>query len=90
MCCRLQGKCLERSHLKQSGAAVSVLVRIFFLPLEGTRISLRYHHGISNIVQAQGTLLEILGGSVPPGSLNPVPILDQKLAFSTPVFRPYL
>ena len=35
-------KYLERSHLKQPGAAVSVLVRIFFLPLEGTRISLRF------------------------------------------------
>ena len=90
MCCGSQGKCLERSHLKQPGAAVSVLIRIFFLPLEGTRISLRYYHGISTIVQAQGALLEILGGSVPPASLNPVPILDQKLAFSTPVFRPYL
>ena len=37
-----------------------------------------------------GALLEILGGSVLPGSLNPVPISDQELAFSTPVFRPYL
>ena len=29
----------------------------------------------------------ILGGYVPPGSPNPVPISDQKMLFSTPVFR---
>ena len=32
----------------------------------------------------------ILGGSVPPGSPNPVPFSDQKMSFSTPVFRPDL
>ena len=37
-----------------------------------------------------GVLLGILGGSVPPGSLNPDPISDQKMAFSTPVFKPDL
>ena len=35
-----------------------------------------------------GLLLEILGGGVPPGSQNPDPISDQKMSFSTPVFRP--
>ena len=35
-------------------------------------------------------LLEILGGGVPPGSPNPDPISDQKMSFSTPVFRPDL
>ena len=34
-----------------------------------------------------GVLLGILGGSVPPGSSNPDPISDQKMPFSTPVFR---
>ena len=32
----------------------------------------------------------ILGGGVPPGSPNPDPISDQKMSFSTPVFRPDL
>ena len=31
-----------------------------------------------------------LGGGVPPGSPNPVPVSDQKMLFSTPVFRPDL
>ena len=35
-----------------------------------------------------GLLLEILGGGVPPGSQTPDPISDQKMSFSTPVFRP--
>jgi len=35
-------------------------------------------------------ILEILGGGVPPGSPNPDPISDQKMSFSTPVFRPGL
>ena len=34
--------------------------------------------------------MTILGGGVPPGSPNPNPILDQKMSFSTPVFRPDL
>ena len=38
----------------------------------------------------EGVLLGILGGGVPPGSLNPDPISDQKMTFSTPVFRPGL
>ena len=37
-----------------------------------------------------GVLLGILGGGVPPGSPNPDPISDQKMSFSTPVFRPDL
>ena len=35
-----------------------------------------------------GLLLEILGGGVPPSSQTPDPISDQKMSFSTPVFRP--
>ena len=35
-----------------------------------------------------GVLLRILQGGVPAGSPNPDPISDQKLAFSTPIFRP--
>ena len=34
-----------------------------------------------------GVLLGILGRGVPPGSSNPDPISDQKMSFSTPVFR---
>ena len=38
-----------------------------------------------------GLLLGILGGSVlPRSSPNPDPISDQKMLFSTPVFRPDL
>ena len=36
----------------------------------------------------QELLLGIIGGGVPPGSPNPDPISDQKMLFSTPVFRP--
>ena len=36
----------------------------------------------------EGMLLGILGGGVPPCSPNPDPISDQKMSFSTPVFRP--
>ena len=36
--------------------------------------------------KARGELLGILGGGVPPGSLNP----DQKMSFYRPVFRPEL
>ena len=39
-------------------------------------------------VIACGVLLGILGGGVLPGSPNPDPISDQKMSFSTPVFRP--
>jgi len=35
-----------------------------------------------------GILLGIFGGGVPPASPNPDPILDQKMPFPTPVFRP--
>ena len=37
-----------------------------------------------------GVLLGILSGGVPPGSSNPDPISDQKMSFSTPIFRPDL
>ena len=37
-----------------------------------------------------GLLLGIIGGGVPPGSPNPNPISDQKMPFSTLVFRPDL
>ena len=37
-----------------------------------------------------GILQRILGGGVPPGSLNPDPISDQKMSFSTPFCRPGL
>ena len=37
-----------------------------------------------------GILLGIPGGGVPPGSPNHDPISDQKLSFSTPVFRPVI
>jgi len=37
-----------------------------------------------------GILLGIFGGGVPPASPNPDPISDQKMKFSTPVFRPGL
>ena len=37
-----------------------------------------------------GVPLGILGGGVPPGSQNPDQISDQKMSFSTPVFRPGL
>ena len=36
----------------------------------------------------RGVLLGILGGDVPPGSPNLDLISDQKISFSTPVFRP--
>ena len=38
----------------------------------------------------RGVLLGILGGGVVPGSPNPDLIADQKMSFSTPVFRPDL
>jgi len=37
-----------------------------------------------------GVLLEIFGGGVLPTSPNPDPISDEKMLFSTPVFRPGL
>ena len=37
-----------------------------------------------------GVLLGILGRGVPPGFPNPDPISDQKMSFSTPIFRPDL
>ena len=37
-----------------------------------------------------GVLLGILGEGVPPDSPNPEPILDQKMPFSSPFFKPDL
>ena len=37
-----------------------------------------------------GVLLKILGRGMLPSSPNPDPISDQKMSFSTPVFRPDL
>ena len=37
-----------------------------------------------------GVLMGILVGGVPLGSPNPDPISNQKMSFSTPVFRPGL
>ena len=47
------------------------------------RISTAYTRGGAG----RGVLLGSLGGRVPPGSSNPDPISDQKMLFSTPVFR---
>ena len=41
-----------------------------------------------SLISPWGVLLGILGGGVLPGSLNPNPISDHKMKFSTPVFRP--
>ena len=38
----------------------------------------------------EGVLLGIFGGGAPPGSSNPDLVSDQKMSFSTPVFRPDL
>ena len=37
-----------------------------------------------------GVLLGFFGGGVPSGSSNPDLVSDQKISFSTPVFRPGL
>ena len=39
-------------------------------------------------LKSPGVLLGRLGGDVPPGSQNADPISDEKMSFSTPVFRP--
>ena len=45
----------------------------------------------SNIKGGGGGLLQgIFGGSMPPASPNPDPILDQDVSFFTTVFRPGL
>jgi len=48
------------------------------------------YSGTTLLAQGRGVLLGILGGALPPGSPNPDPFSDQKMAFSTPVFRPDL
>jgi len=40
--------------------------------------------------KTRGVLLGLFGGGVPLASSNPYPISDQKMPFSTPVFRPDL
>ena len=49
-----------------------------------------YDDTIYTLLLIPGLLLGILGGGVQPGSPNPDPISDQKMSFSTPVFRPDL
>ena len=53
---------------------------------------LLFHFTLSKIVVLSpgGIFLGMFGGDVPPGSPNPDPISDQKMSFSTPVFRPDL
>ena len=43
---------------------------------------------LNKCIYSRGVLMKILGGGVPSGSPNPGPISDQKMSFSTPVFRP--
>ena len=43
-----------------------------------------------DMVNARGLIRGILGGGVPLGPPSPDPISDQKMSFSTPVFRPGL
>ena len=51
--------------------------------------SLNQTHRDKTRVICPGVLLGILGvGGVPLGSPNPDPTSDQKISFSTPVFRP--
>ena len=52
--------------------------------------SLNQTHRDKTRVICPGVPLEILGGGggVPLGSPNPDPTSDQKISFSTPVFRP--
>ena len=47
-----------------------------------------FSYGSSTGNRVRGVLLGILGEGVPPGSLSPDPISDQKMSFSTPVLRP--
>ena len=60
--------------------------KIYFAP-ETTRLRTTFYDYSPS---PGGILLEIPGGGVPPGSLNPDPISDQKMSFSRPVFRPDL
>ena len=43
-----------------------------------------HHREIPGEGEGEGVLLGILGGGVPPGSLYPDPISDQKMPFFTP------
>lgn len=58
---------------------------LFVLPSTGLPTSNTFLEERGGIV---GLLLGIVGGGVPHGSPNPDHILDQEMAFSTPVFRP--
>ena len=55
----------------------------FFHSYDSTTIT----RGLLQTRQGGGVPLGILGGAVSPGSSNPDPISDQKMLFSTPVFR---
>ena len=45
---------------------------------------------LGGVGRGGGVLLGIFGGGVPSGSSNPDPISDEKMSFSTLVFRPDL
>ena len=53
-----------------------------------TPIKKNKKYKLNNCIYSRGVLMKILGGGVPSGSPNPGPISDQKMSFSTPVFRP--
>ena len=55
-------------------------------PLSPPRVSIVPHP----LRPCPGGTRGLLDGGEPPGSSNPVPIRDQKISFSTPVFRPDL
>ena len=61
--------------------------RGFILDLEGWGFAVLFHSVQDCSFKPRGIVLGIFGGSVPPGSPNPSPISDQKMQFSTPVFR---
>ena len=64
---------------------VILLLRILLIPFKGASSWLS-----SSFPEKGGVLLGILGGVVPPCSPDPDPISDQKMSFSTPVFKPGL
>ena len=66
---------------------VSVL---FYFVCFSEKNFIQTNNGTAQFLPGGGVLLGILCGVVPPGSPNPAPISDQKIQFSTPVFRPDL
>ena len=64
------------NHYPQDNA-IGAIRRKNLLPLVSKNVS-------------EGVLLGTLGEGVPPGSPNPDPISDQRMSFSTLVFRPGL